>query len=447
MSVKINIKNREGIVLYTENKYIEDNMQITLDNSLIPQGTLDITENGEHIVTDYEKVNVAVAGSGESTLKKLIQQMGTAYQLFWRNVYITDLTGILNYSDTQGIESAQEMFYGCNMLQTIPEFVTSSANNMKEMFYGCKKLIEAPFVDMQNATDTSSMFQECRELEKVNLSYECKSTTAYNMFGYCYKLKEVPLFDTSNVISMQNMFDRCQLFTTIPLYNTSNVTNFSSMMLYCKELTQFPAIDTSKATLMKSMFNGCIALESLPPLDMSNVTDMSYFLSECSKFSQDLIFDVPNCTTYQQVCYKCSKIKKVVFKNTTLVKSFSSAFTSCSDLYCVDIDTYNISSTGSSISCLNCYSLKALVIRNFGTNYALSSTALSSCFHFEGTTNPTYNPDGLKDGYIYIPRNMISVLTNTTNWSTHATQYRALEDYTLDGTTTGELDLAKMGLE
>lgn len=31
-----------------------------------------------------------------------------------------------------------------------------------------------------------------------------------------------------------------------------------------------------------------------------------------------------------------------------------------------------------------------------------------------------------------------------TNWSTYAAQFRALEDYTVDGTITGELDESKI---
>ena len=33
---------------------------------------------------------------------------------------------------------------------------------------------------------------------------------------------------------------------------------------------------------------------------------------------------------------------------------------------------------------------------------------------------------------------------NGTNWSTYAAQFRALEDYTVDGTITGELDPNKI---
>lgn len=49
-----------------------------------------------------------------------------------------------------------------------------------------------------------------------------------------------------------------------------------------------------------------------------------------------------------------------------------------------------------------------------------------------------------KRGHVYVPRNLISAYQSASNWSTcYANQsdlFRALEDYTVDGTTTGELD-------
>ena len=53
-------------------------------------------------------------------------------------------------------------------------------------------------------------------------------------------------------------------------------------------------------------------------------------------------------------------------------------------------------------------------------------------------------------GYIYVPRALLSDDDSTkdyrkaTNWTTYANQFRALEDYTIDGTTTGELDPSKI---
>lgn len=81
-----------------------------------------------------------------------------------------------------------------------------------------------------------------------------------------------------------------------------------------------------------------------------------------------------------------------------------------------------------------CSKLTALVLRNpsqvvtlvSGSNF-LASTPIKS-----GT------------GYIYVPSALVDSYKAATNWSTYAAQFRALEDYTVDGTTTGELDPTKI---
>lgn len=56
------------------------------------------------------------------------------------------------------------------------------------------------------------------------------------------------------------------------------------------------------------------------------------------------------------------------------------------------------------------------------------------------------NADGC--GYVYVPRNLIPSYQTATNWATiYANKpnvFRALEDYTVDGTTTGDIDESKM---
>ena len=53
-------------------------------------------------------------------------------------------------------------------------------------------------------------------------------------------------------------------------------------------------------------------------------------------------------------------------------------------------------------------------------------------------------------GYIYVPRALLSDDDATkdyrraSNWANFSTQFRALEDYTVDGTITGELDESKI---
>jgi N-acyl-D-aspartate/D-glutamate deacylase len=47
-------------------------------------------------------------------------------------------------------------------------------------------------------------------------------------------------------------------------------------------------------------------------------------------------------------------------------------------------------------------------------------------------------------GYVYVPRALVNAYKTATNWSTYANYIRAIEDYSIDGTVTGELDETKI---
>ena len=46
--------------------------------------------------------------------------------------------------------------------------------------------------------------------------------------------------------------------------------------------------------------------------------------------------------------------------------------------------------------------------------------------------------------YILVPRALVDSYKSANNWSTYSAQFKALEDYTVDGTTTGDLDPTKL---
>ena len=226
--------------------------------------------------------------------------------------------------------------------------------------------------------------------------------------------------DTENVTNMDYMFRYCSA-TTIPQLNTSKVTNMSYMFSNCSALTTIPQLNTSIATDIDYMFGYCNKLTTIPQLNTSSATDMNGMFYQCY-----------NLTTIPQL----DTSKAAIIRN---------MFYSCRSLTTIDITYYKISSTSNSSSwCRDCYSLKTIIIRSFSTSYALNSNAFSGCYHLLGTVNSTYNPNGDKDCYIYVPRSMVDTLKSATNWSTYADQIRALEDYTVDGTTTGELDESKV---
>lgn len=170
-------------------------------------------------------------------------------------------------------------------------------------------------------------------------------------------------------------------------------------------------LDTSKVENMKYMFGYCDKITTIPQLNTSNVINMT------------------------NMFYNCLKLASVPQFDTSKVTSISYMFYNCLVLETIDITYYNISSTSNIYNLVNgCTALKSLIIREFGS-YTINSNTFSN----SGISNGT--------GYIYVPRSMVDTLKSATNWSKYASQIRALEDYTLDGTTTGELDLVKMGLE
>ena len=124
----------------------------------------------------------------------------------------------------------------------------------------------------------------------------------------------------------------------------------------------------------------------------------------------------------------CSKLTTVDFPVATSIGS--SAFQGCSKLTTVDFPV--ATSIGSSAFRM-CSKLKSLVLR--GNNVCtLNKNVFVSTPISSGT------------GYIYVPSALIEQYKAATNWSAYSAQFRALEDYTVDGTITGELDPAKIGM-
>lgn len=72
--------------------------------------------------------------------------------------------------------------------------------------------------------------------------------------------------------------------------------------------------------------------------------------------------------------------------------------------------------------------LTALILRSASGACALDNTnALANTPIASGT------------GYIYVPQALLATYATATNWSTYASQFRPLEDYTIDGTITGAI--------
>ena len=70
--------------------------------------------------------------------------------------------------------------------------------------------------------------------------------------------------------------------------------------------------------------------------------------------------------------------------------------------------------------------LTTLIIR---CSEVVNYISLEGCYHFNGTQNDAYNPNGDKDGYIYVPDDLVESYKTTTGWSTYASQIKPLSEY------------------
>ena len=109
-------------------------------------------------------------------------------------------------------------------------------------------------------------------------------------------------------------------------------------------------------------------------------------------------------------------------------------FYRCSSLKLLDLPSVTaIGSTAWSSGVFYQGGITSLILRNVDT-----VCTLRSGYEFNGTKIASGT------GYIYVPRALVDSYKSATNWSAYANQFRALEDYTVDGTTTGALDETKI---
>ena len=394
------IQEMEGVEIGSQNNLLTDLVCITaivdsgkveilktlkdqyklVENSLEFDGSKSTTYNYDFISNineETKEINVIknITINGVSTLKKYLDYKKSVNGMFHNdsNITFSELNEILSYDDTSNITIMERMFYGCSSLTSVPQLNTSNNTSMRMMFYECSSLTSVPQLNTAKVTDMYRTFYGCSSLATIPLLNTSKTTDMNAMFSNCSSLATIPLLDTSNATDMSQMFQYCTNLPTIPLLDTSNATDMSLMFYGCSSLTSVPQLNTVNATDMRYMFYGCSSLTSVPQLNTVNATDMRYMFCNCHLLNK------------------------------------------------IDITHMKITSISCSSNMLTkCYSLTKLIIRNMTSIPPLSSDAFTNCYHFTGTVDQTYNPQGLKDGRIYVPDNMVNNLKAATNWSAYA---------------------------
>ena len=169
-------------------------------------------------------------------------------------------------------------------------------------------------------------------------------------------------------------------------FNAPNINSISDYMFQnCTNLTDL-SIGTL-SSISSHGFHGCSKLKNLTSLE--SLTYMgAYAFAYCSSLSE---LSLPNLTTLGQYVFEyCSSLNK--------------------------IDTSKITTINSNVF-YNCINLRAVILRN------TSRATLSNINAFNNT------PVASGDGYIYVPKSLVSSYQTASNWSVFSSKFRAIEDY------------------
>lgn len=184
-------------------------------------------------------------------------------------------------------------------------------------------------------------------------------------------------------------------------------------------------ISSSSATSIGTYaFQSCTSLTTVDFLVATSIGDSAF--ESCSVLTT---VDFPVATSIGfRAFHSCTLLTKANFPVVTSIGN--SAFYYCTSLTTAD---FPVATSIGTYAFSYCSVLKSLLLRGNNVCTLSSKNAFNSTPIKSGT------------GYIYVPSALIEQYKAATNWSTYAAQFRALEDYTVDGTITGELDPAKTG--
>ena len=237
----------------------------------------------------------------------------------------------------------------------------------------------------------------------------------------------------SNATSVrQYAFYKCPAITVADFPKATNVGS-EAFKESGVTVANFPEAQVASA----DMFESCLSLTSANFPKATTVA--SYAFRNCHALES---IDLSSATNLGSGSLNnCRSLTRLVLPKVESISS-GSIFANCFKLSLADFGVFYGQFTSQAF--YNDYLLKVLVLRSPNICSLYSTNVFTNCYHMRGEYHAQYNPYSYKDGVILVPRSAIGGYQSATNWSAFGDQFRVLEDFTVDGTTTGELDPSKV---
>ena len=110
--------------------------------------------------TDAVRITLGTGTQARNQLRAALADRGLDYKTVTEIPFEIELVGS---------GSAQNMFYDCAALTSVPGLDTSNVTNMTYMFYRCSSLTSVPDMDTSQVTNANSMFRYCAALTDGNV--------------------------------------------------------------------------------------------------------------------------------------------------------------------------------------------------------------------------------------------------------------------------------------
>lgn len=313
------------------------------------------------------------------------------------------------------VRTAGAEIQGLSFPETGVYFMKVDYGSMSQYASGFTTVAGAVAADYVVGSEDVTEIAEARYLGSVVTAANFPNVTAIGeeAFADCLYLTSVS-FPSLVTTSSAYLFDGCSSLTDI-------------YMPLLEEIGQ-------------DAFRGCSALESVSFPSMKVVQDFA----GCTSLSQ---VDMPVAYMVDTMAFSnCTSLKSITLPNVQRIEY--RAFLNCTSLEVVDLPRVTIDESANVRQFIGmchdafsgCSSLHTLILRNTTRRWSSFLGGVTGDYNKVLTGTPFEEGKG----HIYVPRALIDEYLEYEAWSRFSAQFRALEDYTVDGTTTGALDPNKI---